>query len=765
MADSATTLVSGEGVFLTVMRRWSCLRTAIAVGACLSPVAAQCQVTAASTRSQTRVLVLYALSRDAPEAIFPEPAPHYTVRERVYRSMLGDALGDQLEYYSELVNYHTFPDQSYESDFENYLVRKYGDRKIDLLIANGPDEATLAGRLQARLVSQPPIVFIGPGARRPVPKSTGHTYRYAMKESLDLALRMHPGTRHAFVVCGVSPNDAWYENEFRSQVPAPPPGVELTFLRGHFDHALTDRLAALPEHSIVFLVSLSSDGKGRRFRTASLSERLASVSNAPIYTWNGAVPGVFGGRLLSTGLAAERTSQLALRVLRGERPEDIPITTIDASVDALDWRQLDRWNVSEARVPAGVELRFRELGLFEQYRSYILGTLSLVVLQTLLIAGLLIQRRNRRRVERSLRESEERFRVMADTAPVMVWRSGPDQGCDFFNKPWLEFRGRRLRDELGDGWTQGVHPDDLQRCLTTYTGSWPGRESFRMEYRLQRADGEYRWVLDTGVPRLASDGTLLGYIGSCIDMTERRQAEEAVRANEAALRQSHAAIEDLAGRLITAQEAERARIARDLHDDISQKLAAISIAMSECTLPELHASGELLDVVTAVQQQIIDLVEDVRLLSHDLHPAALKHAGFVEALRSHCSEFARQQSLDVVVEANGNLAISDNATALCLYRVVQEALRNIAKHANARRVHVTLRLVGEEVRLSVADDGRGCEFAKAHAVAQGLGLRSMEERVRLAGGRLSIDSGPLTGTTVTVWVKVLAPSAREFAGV
>ena len=156
--------------------------------------------------------------------------------------MLGDALGDQLEYYSELVNYHTFPDQSYESDFENYLVRKYGDRTIDVLIANGPDEAALAGRLQARLVSQPPIVFIGLDARRPVPKSTGHTYRYAMKESLDLALRMHPGTRHAFVVCGASPLDAWYENEFRSQVPAPPRGVELTFLRGHFD-ACVDRSA------------------------------------------------------------------------------------------------------------------------------------------------------------------------------------------------------------------------------------------------------------------------------------------------------------------------------------------------------------------------------------------------------------------------------------------------------------------------------------------------------------------------------------------
>ena len=442
------------------------------------------------------------LSEDAPEGSFPEPAPYYTIRERTYRKVLGDALGDRLDYYSELLDRHHFPDPSYESDFEDYLVRKYGDRTIDLLIANGPDEAALAGRLQARLASQPPIVFIGRDVRRPVPKSTGHTYRYAMKESLDLALRVHPDTRHVFVVCGASPLDARYENEFRSQVPAPPRGVEFTFLRGHFGPALTDRLAALPEHSIVFLVTLSSDGDGRQFRTASVTERLASASNAPIYTWNGNVPGVFGGRLLSSELAAEKTSELALRVLRGERPEDIPITAIDVSVDALDWRQLDRWNVSEARVPAGVELRFREPGLFEQYRSYVLTAVALLLLQTLLIAGLLIQRRNRRRAERSLRESEERFRVMADTAPVMVWRSGPDQRCDFFNKPWLEFRGRRLQDEMGEGWTEGVHPDDLHRCLTIYTAAWPGRESFRMEYRLKRADGEYRWVLDTGVPRL-----------------------------------------------------------------------------------------------------------------------------------------------------------------------------------------------------------------------------------------------------------------------
>ena len=747
------------------MRCWLSLRIAITVATCLAPAAVECQVTAPPTRNKTRVLVLYALSHDAAEGLFPVPGPHFIIRERIYRKVLGDALGDQLDYYSELLDRYHFPDPSYEADFEDHLVRKYGDRPIDLLIANGADEATLAGRLQARLASKPPIVFIGLDARRPVPKSTGYTFRYAMKESLDLALRVHPDTRHAFVVCGAYPLDAWYEDEFRSQVPAPPRGVEFTFLREYSLRALTERLAMLPERSIVFLVTFTADEEGRRLRTASVSERLASSSNAPIYTWNDSYLGSFGGRLLSTERTAEQTSQLALRVLRGERPEDIPITAIDVSVDALDWRQLDRWHVSEARVPAGVELRFRERGLFEQYRGYILSALGLLSLQTLLIAGLLVQRRNRRRAERSLRESEERFRVMADTAPVMVWRAGPDQRCDFFNQPWLEFRGRRLQDEIGDGWTEGVHPDDLHRCLTTYTAAWPGRESFRMEYRLQRADGEYRWVLDTGVPRLASDGTLLGYIGSCFDITERRQAEEALRANEAALRQSHAEIEDLAGRLITAQEEERARIARDLHDDISQQLAAISIAMSECRLPELQASAELLDVVTAVQGQTIELVEDIRLLSHDLHPAALKHAGLVDALQSHCCEFAKQQPINVVVEADGDLAISDNTTALCLYRVVQEALRNIAKHANARQVHVTMRRIDEEVQLTVADDGNGFNLAKVREHGGGLGLSSIEERVRLVGGRLSIDTAPLMGTTITVWVRVLASPARELAGV
>jgi PAS domain S-box-containing protein len=134
--------------------------------------------------------------------------------------------------------------------------------------------------------------------------------------------------------------------------------------------------------------------------------------------------------------------------------------------------------------------------------------------------------------EAEARESEARFRILADTAPVMVWMSGADTLCNFFSKPWLEFTGRTIEQELGNGWSEGVHAEDLQGCLETYACSFNARRPFTMEYRLRRADGEYRWVLDNGVPRYTPEGKFAGYIGSCMDITERRRAEAALRESE-----------------------------------------------------------------------------------------------------------------------------------------------------------------------------------------------------------------------------------------
>jgi PAS domain S-box-containing protein len=156
--------------------------------------------------------------------------------------------------------------------------------------------------------------------------------------------------------------------------------------------------------------------------------------------------------------------------------------------------------------------------------------------EVLRVAGIAEDITDRKQVIDALRESEERFRNMADTAPVLIWMSGTDKLCNYFNKSWLDFTGRSMEQELGEGWIQGVHPDDLHHCVDTYVNAFDGRENFRMEYRLRRFDGEYRWILDTGIPRFTPEGSFLGYIGSAIDISDvydelrlRKQAEAKIR--------------------------------------------------------------------------------------------------------------------------------------------------------------------------------------------------------------------------------------------
>jgi len=142
---------------------------------------------------------------------------------------------------------------------------------------------------------------------------------------------------------------------------------------------------------------------------------------------------------------------------------------------------------------------------------------------------------NTRQREQLLRESEPLSRLPADAATVLIWMCDTDKLCTYVNKPWLDFTGRSLEEEIGNGWADGVHPEDLQRCLVTYTQSFDQRDEFRMEFRLRRHDGEYRWILDIGVPRFNQDGSFSGYIGVGIDVQDRRLAEEKLHEYEKAV--------------------------------------------------------------------------------------------------------------------------------------------------------------------------------------------------------------------------------------
>jgi PAS domain S-box-containing protein len=361
------------------------------------------------------------------------------------------------------------------------------------------------------------------------------------------------------------------------------------------------------------------------------------------------------------------------------------------------------------------------------------------------IIGLVADITERKQAEAALRETELRFRLVADTAPVLIWMFGPDTLCNYFNQPWLEFTGRPLEMELGNGWVEGVHPEDLEMCLDTYTKAFGRHEPFRMEYRLRRHDGEHRWVFDQGVPRFNFDGSFAGYIGSCIDITDLKRAEEA--------------LSTVSRRLIDAQEEERTRIARELHDDISQRIAlqALNLESLKEALPA--SATELERGIGEVQDQISDLARDIEGLSHRLHSSKLDYLGLEVAAAGFCKEVSERQGVEIDFNCENVPKRLSQEISLCLFRVMQEALQNAIKHSGSRHFDVSLRGGLNEIQLTVLDSGIGFDPEKSMN-GRGLGLTSMKERLKLVDGKLSVKSLPLVGSTVDARVP-LNPKMRS----
>jgi len=352
---------------------------------------------------------------------------------------------------------------------------------------------------------------------------------------------------------------------------------------------------------------------------------------------------------------------------------------------------------------------------------------------------------DRKQAEQALVESERRFRLMANTAPVLIWTSGLDKLCNYFNQPWLEFTGRSLGEELGTSWIERVHPEDVTACMDTYSRAFDARQPFQMQFRLRRHDGQYRWILDVAVPRFNGDGSFAGHIGSCIDITDRRLAEEV--------------LSTVGRRLIEAQEAERRRIARELHDDINQRMALLANGLQE--LGESASGRELPQRVELrnLWQLTNEIATDIEHMSHQLHPSKLHYLGLASAVRDLCRESSRQYKIEIDCVVRDLPEDLEENTSLSLFRVIQESLRNVGKHSHAEHVKVELTFRSGLVRLRVSDDGEGFDiYDMDHA--HGLGLISMRERLRSVGGEFSIWSKPSMGTQVEGWVPATSKPVR-----
>ncbi len=235
------------------------------------------------------------------------------------------------------------------------------------------------------------------------------------------------------------------------------------------------------------------------------------------------------------------------------------------------------------------------------------------------------------------------------------------------------------------------------------------------------------------------------------EITERKRAEEALRESDAVLRRNQKDIQDLAGKLLTAQEEERRRLARELHDDLTQRLAVLAIEAGKLEGQLESSGGGVPEKLRDMKEQMVKLAADVHTISRQLHPSILDDLGLVSAIESECTSFSEREGIRVKYESKNVPAVLPKDVALCIYRIIQESLRNIAKHAQTREAHVTLTGNDGGIHLSIKDTGIGFHPAQGRG-KPGLGLASMEERVRLIQGDLSVQSRPGQGTVIEVRV-------------
>jgi signal transduction histidine kinase len=273
----------------------------------------------------------------------------------------------------------------------------------------------------------------------------------------------------------------------------------------------------------------------------------------------------------------------------------------------------------------------------------------------------------------------------------------------------------------------------------------PGNPAYKTSYRVLRPDGSAIWLEANGHVLFDDQGRLQRIIGMVADVTGRKLAEEALFS--------------LSRRLIEAQELERARIARELHDDLSQRMALLQVSLEQVTQDSAGFSSKTqrqLHNITKVCSEVSSTLHD---LSHQLHPYKLDTLGLVAALGGFCNEFSRQHNLQVQFVHHDVPGQIPNEVTLCLFRIAQEALRNVVKHSGGTEAEVELSAHDDRIDLCISDSGTG--FSPAHVQAEtGLGLISMRERLRLVEGHLSIESEPSRGTRIRVRVPLFRTKAR-----
>lgn len=550
----------------------------------------------------------------------PDFAPYNFLTPKL-RDDLASAYAGSIDFYDASLASARYLEGGNERPFVTYLQSLFHDRPPDLVIAIGAPAARFVQSYRESLFPNVPMLLTAVEERRLDPKYLSDKdavvgFRIDLPALISNILTVLPNTKTVDVVIGSSPNEQFWVSQLKKEFAPFEDKVKFNWLNSLSFEDILARVSRTAPDTAIFVGPITVDAAGivhQGDRTLAMLHRSA---NAPLFSYIDSYlgRGVVGGPHISLSDMSRISAEVASKLLKAERPDKVSATTFGAPV--YDWRELERWGVSEALLPPGSIIEYRSPVLWARYKYYIMAAIFITALQAFLILGLLANRR------------------------------------------------------------------------------WLSKEQ-----------------------------------------AERERAEQ----------EAH----ELSGRLIDAHEDERARLARELHDDVTQRLALLSIDAGQIEKAASPASRDL--KMRSLRDGLVRLSEDVHALSYRLHPSILSDLGLAEALRAECERFADFSAIAISCEVGDLPDRVPQDVALCLFRIAQESLRNIARHANATEAHLSAEQRNGGIGLTVLDNGRGFDPEKTTGKVS-LGHASMRQRIRHLGGDLTIESKPGNGVCVRAWV-------------
>ena len=662
-----------------------------------------------------------------------------------------------IDLYFEYMDTKRYYDEHYLDDL--YKIYKYKFRKntFDIVIVSDNNALNFVNKYHKELFPGTPVVFCGINNYSEAMVTdhslfTGTVEEIDIKSTLEIALKLHPDITKVISINDNTTTGMAVKNEVLGIAPLFEDRAEIVFVEDFNIEELKDQVWKLPRNSIILLSVVTRDRSGQFFAYEESLAHIYSESSAPIYSfWDTYLgKGIVGGMLISGFHQGKSAAHIALRVLDGERVSSIPVARESPNSYMFDYQQLKLFGLEEFDLPEGSIIINQPDTLYSRYKTLFLVILFTITSLVIVIVALLTIMTYRKKMEKVLRESEERYRDLYENAPDMYLSVNKEGILTDCNETGARMLGCRKEEIIGKSLSDFFTKQSKKIHEKEFPALKDKKVHFDVEREFVRKNGSAFTASLNIYTEVDDNGDLIKTKTIARDLTERRRVEE--------LKRSREQLRSLSAYLERAREEEKKRIARQIHDELGHALTTLGLDLSWLS-NRLSRERETLDidalmVRTQAMSELIDsTVQTVQRISSELIPGVLDHLGLSEAIKWQVDKFHRRTGIKCGIRIDPENIMLDQDSSLTIFRIFQEALTNIIRHADAKEVTIALKDSDAFLEMEIADNGIGIQ---AHQVSspESIGLIGIRERARILGGRVTIFGSTGQGTTVKVFIPI-----------